>query len=570
MRPLYIVLIVILVVIFVTGMITYFMRGKYYDQIDELDQKKKELLKQAPRDELKEVKELALTGQSSELREEFENEWRKIESEKYPELENHLYEAEQATDRYRLNESKKSQEAAVNLLEELEVELSSLRVSLNELIEREQANLEKIDGIKKRYHEVRKSLLAYSFSFGPASESFETKLNSMEEDFTEFSEYTVSGDHEEANKVIQRLAEAIKTTEEEMDQIPDLLTKVNEEYQADIEDLQQGYTQMVEHNYIFPDDNISKNIEQLTEQKEQILESIRLLDIQAVNEEMESMDRNIDEVYDKMELEIESEIKVKELLADNKQAILYLRDEVRRLLGLENRLAQSYIMYHNEREYLETLDEELIEAIKEYEFIEEKIKESTIAYSLAHSRAHYLFKKLEKLNNEKTTVEIRLTNYRKEELTYKEEMVAMEEAMYEMKRAIENERLPGLPDDYLELFFSATDRIEKLAEELAQSKVALVSVRQVHQIAEEDVIQLSQLTEEIIEQVNLIELTSQRLYRFKDEHKGILETIRYSESLFNDDYDYHTSLRLLKEKLENVAPGVFEEIRTNYESEKNR
>lgn len=569
MTPLQITLIIVLVLIFVTGIITYFMRGKYYDQIDELDQQKKELFDQAPHDELKEASELSITGQSSELRDKFEAQWHEIESVKYPKLENYLYEAEQATDRYRLNESKKNQENAQKTLEELQNEIDRLTTLLIELIEREQANLEKIDNIKKRYHEVRKSLLAYSFSFGPASESFEAKLNSMEEDFTEFSEHTLSGDHEEANKVIERLSNNIQETEEQMDKIPSLLAKVNEEFQMDIEDLQQGYEQMIEHKYLFPEDNILENIEQLKEQKNQILESIRLLDLEEAAEYIDKLGQNIDQVYGKMEEEVESEPKVYLLLEDVKQALYFLQDEIRRLISLESRLAQSYVLFHNEKESLESIDTQVIDAIEEYKIIAEKVSENQLAYSLAYNNLQYLFKELEKLNDGKTVLADSLSNYRKEELRFKNEMLAMEEAMYDMKRALDNERLPGLPDDYLELFFSATNRIEKLSEELARTKVSLIPVRKVHQIAEEDVIQLSGMTEEIIDQVNLIERTSQRLYRFKEDHKGILETIRYSESLFKDDYDYNTALRLLKEKLENVAPGTFQQLSEAYEEEKN-
>ena len=75
------------------------------------------------------------------------------------------------------------------------------------------------------------------------------------------------------------------------------------------------------------------------------------------------------------------------------------------------------------------------------------------------------------------------------------------------------------------------------------------------------------MTKEIVWQVELLERTSQRLYRYKDSHKGILETIRYSESLFTEDYDYDTALRLVREKLENVDPGAYEEIVENYEKE---
>ena len=75
------------------------------------------------------------------------------------------------------------------------------------------------------------------------------------------------------------------------------------------------------------------------------------------------------------------------------------------------------------------------------------------------------------------------------------------------------------------------------------------------------------MTHELVRQVELIERTSQRLYRYKDTHKGILETIRYSESLFSDDFDYETSLRMVREKLENVDQGAYAEVVAAYEEE---
>lgn len=567
MTPLQITLLTIIVLIFVTAIITYLMRRKNYDQIDELNQHKNEVFKQAPYDELKEVRELSLAGQSLALREKFEADWDRIQTLKFPELENYLLAAEQATDRYRLNEAKKTQKVAEDLIGEIANGIAELKKSLAEMIEREQANLNKIDSIKKRYHEVRKSLLAYSFSFGPASETFEEKLSLMEEDFTEFSEHTLSGDHEEANKVIERLSTSIQKTEEQMDVIPPLLTKLNDEYEEDIKDLLQGYEQMIEQNYLFPEDNILENIEQLTKQREHALENIRLLALEEATTDTKRLATNIEELYHKMEAEIIAEPKVFTLIDDIKEAIYFLQDETKHLLEVEERLAQSYVLIHNERETLHSLANRLGEALNEYELLTVKIQEKQLPYSIAEAKLSYLFNELSHLNEELLETETKLETYRKEELRFKNELLAMEQGMYDMKRALENERLPGLPDDYLELFFSTTERIELLANELAQTKVLIPEVRKIHQVTEEDVIQLSQLTEELIFQVNLIERTSQRLYRFRESHKGIPETIRYSESLFNDDYDYNTALRLLREKLENIAPGTYDKIVQEYEEE---
>ena len=567
MNPLQITLIALIVLIVVTALITYFVRQKYYAQIDELNQEKTKVLDEAPYDELEEVAGLVITGQSYELRSKLEKKWQEIESVKYPILENHLYEAEQATDRYRLPEAKKSQEAAEDAIEDINAEIKTLTKELLELIEREQANLDKIDTIKKRYHEVRKSLLARSFSFGPASDSFERKLTLLENDFTQFSEFTVSGDHEEANKIVESLHQSIEETEKQMEDIPPLLEHIQDQYKKEIEDLRNGYEAMTSEGFIFPEDKILDKIDTLEQDKQAIYAVIRDLDLEKAQADADTLGEKIDSVYSEMELEIEAKPEVYELLEDTKRAIYYLQEENRRLTGSVNRLAQSYILIHNEEAIIGRLEGQVAENRLAFENINEQLKDQSIPYSVAYTELDEVFEQLEHLHKEYSKVSEYLENYRTEEVKLKNDMLAMEQSMYEMKRHLENERLPGLPNNYLELFFSTSDRIELLSRELARPKIQLIEIRKLHKMCEEDVLQLGEMTHELVRQVELIERTSQRLYRYKDTHKGILETIRYSESLFTDDFDYETSLRMVREKLENVDPGEYAKVVADYEEE---
>ncbi|HIZ70619.1 MAG TPA: septation ring formation regulator EzrA [Candidatus Atopostipes pullistercoris] len=567
MSLLQITLIILIVLVVVTAIITYFVRNNYYSQINELDEEKNEVLKRAPYKELEEMAELNITGQSYELRKDIEKKWHDIESVKYPKLENHLFDAEQATDRYRLPESKKSQDAAKEAIQEINADIEDLKEALIGLIEREQANLEKIDQIKKRYHEVRKSLLAYSFSFGPASESFEQKLRKMEADFTNFSEFTVSGDHEEANKIVESLHESIQETEEQMDTIPPLLEKVDNVYGQQLLDLRNGYEQMTENGYLFPEDTIIEDINTLKEDQQAIYDFIRDLKLEKASEAMDVLADDIDRLYEKMEKEVETKPLVHDLAEDTKRGIYYLQDENRRLNHVVNRLSQSYVLIHNEPSILARLESQVKECRTDFDKLNERLTEQSIPYSLVYDALESTFNQLENLNDEYHKVSEYLESYRQEELELKEDMLDMEQSMYEMKRYLENERLPGLPKDYLELFFSTSDRIENLSAELSRSKIQLIEIRKIHKMCQEDVAQLEKMTKEIVWQVELLERTSQRLYRYKDSHKGILETIRYSESLFTEDYDYDTALRLVREKLENVDPGAYEEIVENYEKE---
>ena len=568
MSPLQITLIIILVIILVTVGIIYFVQKKYYRQIDELDAQKNDVLKNAPYDALKEVAELNITGQSQEVRTALENQWRTIETVKYPKLENDLYDAEQATDRYRLGVSKKNQESAAQAITEIKEDISQLTHSLNDLIEREQANLKQIDEMKKRYHEVRKSLLAYSFSFGPASESFEKKLRVMENDFGEFSDLTVSGDHEEAKEVVQGLSNDILEIENQMERIPPMIEKLEDVHGEELKDLQNGYNEMIEAGYTFPDDSIEEDINQLSLFKATIYDRIRDLELDKAREETSTLSEEIEDLYEKMEVEYQAKPYVEETLEDIRRAIYFLQGEQRRVMALANRMAQSYILNHDEEKKLRTLADEVKEAREEYDVIADRVKHQAIPYSVAYEKLDKLFDLLEGYNETYDTIENQLESYRKEERELKADMLEMEQDMYAMKRYLENERLPGLPDAYLEMFFSTSTRIELLSKEMARPRIQLAEVRKIHQMCEEDLDQLSEMTQEIIRQVELTELVSQKLYRYKDSHKGVLETIRYSESLFTEDYDYGRALSLVREKLENVAPGTYKEIEEKYDQEK--
>ena len=448
------------------------------------------MLKRAPYKELEEMAELNITGQSYELRKDIEKKWHDIESVKYPKLENHLFDAEQATDRYRLPESKKSQDAAKEAIQEINADIEDLKEALIGLIEREQANLEKIDQIKKRYHEVRKSLLAYSFSFGPASESFEQKLRKMEADFTNFSEFTVSGDHEEANKIVESLHESIQETEEQMDTIPPLLEKVDNVYGQQLLDIRNGYEQMTENGYLFPEDTIIEDINTLKEDQQAIYDFIRDLKLEKASEAMDVLADDIDRLYEKMEKEVETKPLVHDLAEDTKRGIYYLQDENRRLNHVVNRLSQSYVLIHNEPSILARLESQVKECRTDFDKLNERLTEQSIPYSLVYDALESTFNQLENLNDEYHKVSEYLESYRQEELELKEDMLDMEQRMYEMKRYLENERLPGLPKDYLELFFSTSDRIENLSAELSRSKIQLIEIRKIHKMCQEDVAQL--------------------------------------------------------------------------------
>lgn len=564
-----IVVVILMLLIVALYIAMYIIRKNHYKSIDELDSRKSEVMNQFPLDKIQAVNNRSMTGQSRETAEELKEQWDQIETKQFPTIESLLFEAEQATDRYRFKKARQHEEEAESKIIEIQQSLNSLNTALDELMQREEANLKKIESIKKRYHMIRKDLLAKSFSFGRAVDALEDKLGTMETDFSTFSHLTAIGDHEEANLLLKQLEETITAMENYMTEVPTILKKVDNEILEQIEELESGYRSLQQEGYIFPDDSIKEDLAQTHVKIENTNSLIGSLEIEKAEELLTELEEKIEQIYDKLEVEIESKTEVNELVDQIRKIFHYLKEQNRKLFIEIDRLSQSYLLYRDEMSEATQVQETIVEQEKLYMKINEELAEESVPFSQASQLLNLMFDQLQEMNEKSTTISKHLSDYRNSELEIKQDLEEMEIAMREMKRYVESRHLPGLPSEYLDFFFYTTDHIEQLSQSLAKPKLDMTEVFKLHEMCEDDVEQLAQDTDELVDQAMLSELVSQRLYRYKNEHSEVMETIKYSRSLFSEDFDYKTSLKMVREKLETIESGAFEEVQKQYRKEKN-
>lgn len=560
-----IIILMVIAIVLIAVLVAYFYKRQVYNQIDELDHQKKQLFNQAPYDELETVEQLTLAGQSAQSRDQLENQWHILRDKHYPLIENYLFEAEQAADRYRFKESREQQNKAQETIQMVASEIETLREALNHLLESEKENRLRIDKIKDDYRDVRKKLLAHSFSFGSAAKLLEEHLAEMENDFQEFEELTNKGDHEEAQAVIVRLHDHITEMEEQMDMIPDLIHATEHVYREQIEEIKKGYQYLKHQGYLFPEDTILADAETIEKDINRVEDLVTELRLEQAQELASAIEENIEALYSQMEKEIRARKYVYELQNQVKVSIYYLQEEIRKLKIEEDRISQSYILIHDEKEEIIRAEADLKEEQKTYDQLNGQLREDEVPFSQTYDGFDHLFSNLEEINNQLNKIADFLYNYRTEELALKDNMLKMEQELYDMKRRLENQHLPGLPADYLERFFNASDLVEQLSIELARPKLSLVEVRKQDDLCQSNVSQLKQQTSDIIDNAVLAERVAQRLLRYRDQSDGIEETIRHSQKVYNEDYDYERALDIVRAKLENVAPGLYDDIVKQYQ-----
>ena len=153
---------------------------------------------------------------------------------------------------------------------------------------------------------------------------------------------------------------------------------------------------------------------------------------------------------------------------------------------------------------------------------------------------------------------------RKGEKEASEKIEKYEFRLRNLKRYVEQQRLPGLPGDYLEFFFVATDRVEELSKSLNKIRINMQDINKLVSLCDEDMELLDQKTYDLVDAAALTEQMMQYANRYRHTHPEIKSAIENSLELFNREYRYQDALDEIGTALERVEPGAFKRIEDFY------
>lgn len=557
----FIIVIAIIAAIFIGF---YIFKKQNYNNIDELKERKKVLLEGLPTQRLNEVKKMEISGKSLEYAQELESIWEQILSGRNITVENHLFQAEQTNDRYRFKATRNYQELAHNELENIDDDLLKLSNSLEELINREDANAHRIHEIEKKYESVRKRLLDNTLSYGQAVDALENKLANMEKEFDHFEQVTKWGDHEEGRAVILKLDDMILDMQTYLNDVPKVLSNITEEFQPQLEEIAESFDQLVNDGFVFNGKPIPEEVKEV-EEKITILDDMMAdLKVKEGNELALEISKEIDQIYERMEVEIEARQEVDDLLPNITKAIYYLREETRTLFFEIDRVSQSYVLIHNEAEQIQDLKESVEFLEGKFEKIQDNLENNFIPFSEALKTLNIIKEELIQLHETKMDVTDQLYNYRDEEVKLKEKLTAMEQDAQAVRRKLIRENLPGVPTDYTEFYTYVTNLLSNLSEELNRPRLKVEKIYDLIQICEEELENLKVSTQSLINHAILTEMMAQKLYQYKDDHPDVAQAIAQSEKLFNEDYDYESSFTVVRNKLNSINPNMVQAVEQEY------
>ena len=562
-----------LLIIVVLGAIGYgvahYLSQKQSKVIEELGVKKQKLMTVPIADILFTLKNLNLTGQTKRTYETWQATWQTITRFRFPEIEAALVSAEQYTQRLNFVKGSQISNQASQLIEETKAEVDKIYTALQKLLDSEKKNREELEVLQERYASMRKDLLAHSFSFGEALESLEKRLSYLELDFTKFNTLTNEGDHLEAKEVLGRIETEMQDFEQIVEEVPKYLKEIEEEYEDQVADLKEGYQKMVEEHYQFPKISIPAEIQKIEEIIAVAREHIKATELEEARQQLDKVAREIDQLYAVMETEIEAKAFVKRNRAQVERKLNQVLQSNRYVNIEVDRVSQNFVLSNNEFNRVQDFAKQLEKEQEAVAYYSKALQNQQVPYSIVKEHYEIVLNTLKEIDENQLSLVNTLTDLSQQEKSIRDGLDVFELDLRNMKRTIEKYHLPGLPKEYLELFFATSSRIEQLSQLMNRVKLDMTEITGLNQTIEDDVEKLDIMTEEIVDHAQLTEYMIQHANRYRLDHPEIDTAIQQALEQFNHFYRYEESSAIIEKALNQVDPGSAQRVRDNYQAEKN-
>lgn len=559
-----IIVLAIIIIAAVLYLIGFFMRKKNQEKLDDLEVRKEALFDLPVFEEIDDIKKMHMVGQSQNTFREWNQRWVEISTRSFAELESQIYEVESLNETFRFMKAKKAVSEANQTMAEMESEVEVIRNGLKELRESEERNSLEVQKALDVYEELNKLLQDEKESFGPAYSELQKQIKNIEIEFTQFVTLNTSGDPIEAREVLENAERHTYELDDLMKRIPPMYEELSYTFPDQLKEIDEGYKRLKEDKYIFPEQNFAEEIRHVQNRVKNSMADLEKTEVAAVEVANRDTASAIDALYEVMEREINAK---KYVMSNQKVVGDYIAHALKnnRQLMIElDHTSQSYTLNHNELGRSRGFQSEIEELIRRYEDVEPKLKEHTVPYSEVQAFFKDCYKILDDIENQQVEIDDSLKDLRKGEKDAQVKVDQFDFRLRSLKRYVEKQRLPGLPADYLEFFFVATDRIEELSKSLNKIRINIEEINRLCELCNDDLDLLDKKTQDLVNAAALTEQMMQYANRYRHTHENIRTSLERSMELFSQEYRYQDALDEIGTALERVEPGAFRRIEDIY------
>ena len=560
-----ILIIAIAVLILLAYVVAVLLRRRNAQLLANLEEKKDTLYNLPVNDEIEAIKNMHLIGQSQVAFREWNQKWVDLSLNSFADIENNLFEAEGYNNAFRFLKAKQEIDNIDSQIKLVEEDITAIRQALTELEEKEAQNSGRVLHALDMFEVLQQKVSASPDSYGQALTEIDKQMRHIESDFSQFVTLNSSGDPVEAAEILNKSEDYIVALTHIVDKVPSLVDKLDQGFPDQLEDLESGYRRLLEEDYHFVETDIESRFYQLRRRMKQNNETLAKLELDQAEEENADIQVELDTLYALFNREIQARSAVEKVRKNLPAYVEHTGQNNQHLAEEVDRLNRSY-----------HLSETLTKQIKQLQVNFKKVDDEVLSWTTDESSKQEPFSEqeenLEKMQNHLKEIEDSqlelgesLAQIEKDDVNARQKVNIYINKLHTIKRYMEKRNLPGIPQDFLNQFFTASNNAEDLLDELEHGRINIDNVNRLLEIVTHDMMELEDLTYHIVQNATLTEQLLQYSNRYRSFDGGVQAAFQAALEIFEHEFDYQSSFETIAHALDVVEPGVSQRFVTSYE-----
>lgn len=558
-------MVAIAVILILAYVAAIFLRKRNVSRLTALEERKEELYNLPVNDEVEAVKNMHLIGQSQVTFREWNQKWVDLSLNSFADIENNLFEAEGYNNSLRFFKATHQIDQIESQIDLIEEDIAAIRNALSELEKQESKNSGRVLHALDLFENLQHTVAENSEQYGKALPEIEKQLENIQSEFSQFVTLNSSGDPVEAAGILDNTENHILALTHIVDRVPSLVKTLSTELPEQLEDLEEGYRKLLDANYHFTETDIESRFQLLHESLKNNQENIRQLELDNAEYENTQIQEEINALYDIFTREIAAQKVVESLLSTLPTYLNHLKENNQVLVQDLERLNKTYLLPESDGNHVRRLQAELSGLDTAITEATEDQTEPTQAYSVLEEQFNSLQSNLKDIEDEQVSVSERLSQIEKYDINARQKANVYVNRLHTIKRYMEKRNLPGIPQSFLKLFFTASHNTEDLMAELEQAQVNIESVKRILEIATHDMEALETETYNIVQYATLTEQLLQYSNRYRSFDERIQQAFNEALEIFEKEFDYKASFEKISQALEVAEPGVTNRFVSSYE-----
>ena len=561
-----IILIIVIGVLLVLGyVVAVLLRKRNEALLASLEERKEQLYNLPVNDEVEEVKNMHLIGQSQVAFREWNQKWVDLSLNSFADIENNLFEAEGYNNSFRFLKAKQAIgniESQVQLIDE---DIKAIRQALSELKEKEEKNSGRVVHALDMFENLQRQVASDPDAYGPALPEIEKQAENIQVEFSKFVTLNSSGDPVEAAEILDTAENHIVALTHIVEKVPAIVKDVQTTLPDQLEDLEAGHRKLLESGYHFTETDLEARFQQLHAALKANLQNVAALELDNALYENEQIQEEINALYDIFTREIESHKVVEKLVKALPGYLAHAKENNKRLAEEVERLSKTFESKELKENHLKELEAELTAQELVVEDALKDTSETQKAYSILQEELEAIEERLKEIEDDQIALSETLSKIEKDDTNARQKVNIYANRLHAIKRYMDKRNLPGIPQSFLTIFFTASDNTEALLAELEGRRVNIENVNRLLDILTNDMTELEEETYKLVQYATLTEQLLQYSNRYRSFDDHVQAAFDEALYIFEKEYDYPASFKVISEALETVEPGVTERFVSSYE-----